>query len=87
MANYKRITSHGSVSIPVQLRRELGLQPRDPLEVEVNAKGEIVLRPYAPRCIFCGAQEEVHRVCGRVVCTGCARQVAGAVGEGEDGNE
>lgn len=70
---FKRISSHGSVNIPVQMRRELGLEPRDPLEVSVNRDGDIVLQPYVPRCIFCGGREDVHRISGRYVCTSCAR--------------
>lgn len=31
---YKKMTSHGSISIPVAMRRELGIEPRDPMVVE-----------------------------------------------------
>ena len=27
---YKKMTSHGSISIPVAMRRELGIEPKDP---------------------------------------------------------
>lgn len=70
---FKRISSHGSVNIPVQMRRELGLEPRDPLEVSINKDGDIVLQQYVPRCVFCGGHEDVHRISGRYVCTSCAR--------------
>ena len=30
---YKKMTSHGSISIPVAMRRELGIKPRDAVEV------------------------------------------------------
>ena len=30
---YKKITSHGSISIPVAMRRDIGLQGGDPMEV------------------------------------------------------
>lgn len=73
--SFKKISSHGSVNIPVQLRRELGLEPRDPVEVSVNGDGDIVLRQYTPRCIFCGGQERVRKVSGRYVCRPCARRV------------
>ena len=31
---YKKMTSHGSVSIPVAMRRSLDIEARDPLMVE-----------------------------------------------------
>ena len=49
MHNVKRITSHGSVSIPVAIRRSLGIQARDALDVSVNDKGQIILEPHVRR--------------------------------------
>ena len=50
---YKKLTSHGSVSIPVAMRRELALEPKDPLELEIK-EGEVHIRPYNLRCMICG---------------------------------
>ena len=33
---YKKTTSHGSISIPVAMRRELGIEGKDPMIVESN---------------------------------------------------
>lgn len=30
---YKKMTSHGSISIPVAMRRELGIEDKDPMIV------------------------------------------------------
>mgnify|MGYP004476209053 FL=1 len=81
---YKKMTSHGSVSIPVALRRDLGLQPKDPVEVTTDQSGNIVLKPYLPRCTFCGRQEEVKRIYGRYVCTGCVRKICELLEKGEE---
>lgn len=75
MEQYKKLSSHGSINIPVAMRRELGLVPKDPMVVSTNAEGDIVLKAYVPRCIYCGGQEDIHKVFGRNVCTGCARKV------------
>lgn len=45
---YKKMTSHGSISIPVAMRRELGIKPRDAVEVCAEKDGTIVIRPYQP---------------------------------------
>ena len=53
---YKKLTSHGSISIPVAMRRDIGLQGGDPMEVSQSG-GDIIIRPYTPRCVFCGTTE------------------------------
>ena len=52
---YKRITSKGGVNIPVKLRRSMGIEPRDAIELEVNDRNELVIRAYQARCIYCGS--------------------------------
>lgn len=56
---YKKMTSNGSISIPVAMRRELGIEPKDPMIVEEH-QGEIRIKPYTLRCNFCGTTEDVH---------------------------
>lgn len=83
---YKKMSSHGSISIPVAMRREMGLEPRDPMELKVNGEGEIVIRPYVPRCIFCGGQDDIHKISGRNICTACAKKVYETLVEGGSAN-
>ena len=66
---YKKMTSHGSISIPVAMRRELGIEGKDPMIVE---------SPYRPRCLFCGATEGVKQFHGKGICQECAaKAIAG----------
>ena len=58
------MTSHGSISIPVAMRRELGIEPKDPMIVEEH-QGEIRIKPYTLRCNFCGTTEDVHEFHGK----------------------
>lgn len=71
---YKKMSSHGSINIPVAMRRELGIEPKDPMIVE-EEKGVITVKPYTPRCTFCGTTEDVEQLCGRGICPECARKV------------
>ena len=48
---YKKMTSHGSISIPVAMRRELGIEPKDPMIVEEH-QGDIRIKPYTLRCFM-----------------------------------
>ena len=68
---YKKITSHGSISIPVAMRRELGIEPKDPMVVKEDG-GKIVISPYETRCSFCGTTEGVKTLGGRGICAPCA---------------
>ena len=72
---YKRITSKGGINIPVKLRRSMGMEPRDAVELDVNEKNELVIRAYQTRCIFCGGQDVILRKNGKGVCGACAYQV------------
>lgn len=76
---YKKVTSHGSISIPVAMRRDLGIEPKDPMVVEREG-GSIRIRPYTPRCIFCGATEGVRELRGRGICGACAAMAAERTG-------
>lgn len=72
---YKRITSKGGINVPVKLRRWMGLEPRDAIELDVNEKNELVVRAYQTRCIFCGNQEVILKKNGKGICNSCANQV------------
>lgn len=80
--NYKKISSHGSINIPVAMRREMGIQGGDPMEVSLE--GNIVtVKPYSPRCIFCGTNENVNWMLhGKHVCSYCKEQEPRYVGGG-----
>jgi transcriptional pleiotropic regulator of transition state genes len=77
MSSYKKISSHGSINIPVAMRRDMGIQGGDPMEVSSEG-GAVVVRPYRPRCIFCGTDDDtkIRRLSGRFVCGDCAEEAA-----------
>ncbi|MBO5523160.1 MAG: AbrB/MazE/SpoVT family DNA-binding domain-containing protein [Roseburia sp.] len=72
--NYKKLSSHGSINIPVAMRREMGLQGGDPMEVSMK-DGIVTVTPYTPRCLFCETAEGVHRFMGKGICESCAKAV------------
>lgn len=76
---YKKLTSHGSVSIPVAMRRDIGLQGGDPMEVSQEG-GTILIRPYTPRCVFCGTTEDIALLEGKGICPACAEKALAMTG-------
>ena len=61
---YKKLTSHGAISIPVAMRRDIGLQGGDPMQVSQEG-GRIIIESYVPRCVFCGNTENVKKFEGK----------------------
>lgn len=76
---YKKVSSHGSINIPVAMRRELAIDAKDPMVVEEHA-GAVLIRPYTPRCSFCRTMENVQEFKGRGVCSACAGKIAEMMG-------
>lgn len=76
--NYKKLSSHGSINIPVAMRREMGLLKGDPMEVSLIG-GVVTVKPYMPRCIFCGTNEAVYSLQGKHICAGCAMEASAMV--------
>lgn len=71
MQHVKKITSHGSVSIPASVRRELGLREKDAMDLATDGQGRIILQPHVPRCFACGGTEELAPLYGKWICGDC----------------
>ena len=64
----------GRVVLPKELRESLGISARDSLEIFVDNE-KIILKKYAPNCIFCGNDEDMTLYQGKLVCKGCIRKL------------
>lgn len=47
----RKVDELGRIVIPKELRRTLGIQEKDPVEIYTDGKG-IILRKYAPGCAY-----------------------------------
>ena len=70
----RRIDGLGRVVLPIELRRQLELEEKDPVEIFVEGE-TIVLRKYATTCIFCGSSRNVTPFRGKLICSECVRQL------------
>jgi len=66
----RKVDELGRVVIPVELRRTLNIDIKDPLEIYVDGN-QIILKKYEPTCIFCGEGKEVEEHMGKKVCKKC----------------
>ena len=53
----RKVDELGRVVIPIELRRTLGIEEKDALEIYTDNE-KIVLKKYEPACIFCGNAKE-----------------------------
>lgn len=71
----RKVDELGRIVIPVELRRTLGIEIGDPLEVYVDGS-DILLRKYTPGCVFCGS---IHQLIGNInhnlICYECAQTI------------
>lgn len=71
----RKVDELGRIVLPIELRRTLNIEERDPLEIYVEGE-QIVLKKYAPSCVFCGAPHDVVSFRGKNVCESCLQQLA-----------
>ena len=70
----RRIDDLGRVVLPIELRRTLDLEVRDPVEMFIEGDA-IVLRKYDAACLFCGATRELLSYRGKQICRSCLRRL------------
>ncbi|MZP30715.1 AbrB/MazE/SpoVT family DNA-binding domain-containing protein [Heliobacterium undosum] len=71
----RKVDELGRVVIPIELRRTMGIDEKDPLEIYVDAE-KIILKKYEPACIFCGSAVDVQNFRNKIVCKECAVSMA-----------
>ena len=74
---YKKLNKRGGMSIPASVRREMGWEPEDAMELEVTQDNRLIMRQHQPRCVFCGETEGVVTISGKGICSGCIAIAAG----------
>ncbi|HIS68427.1 MAG TPA: AbrB family transcriptional regulator [Candidatus Gallacutalibacter stercoravium] len=72
----RRLDELGRIVLPIELRRTLDINDRDPLEIFVE-DSTIILKKYEPACIFCNDVKDVTVFKGRNVCQKCLKELKG----------
>lgn len=70
----RKVDELGRVVLPVELRRTMGIDEKDPLEIYMDGDS-IVLKKYQPSCIFCGNADGAEHFKGKLVCPSCATEL------------
>ena len=67
----RKVDELGRVVLPIELRRTLGIEEKDPLEIYMDGPS-IVLRKYQVSCVFCDSEKDIFSFRGKNVCCKCA---------------
>ena len=62
----RKLDELGRITLPIELRRTLGVSERDPLEIFVD-EGRIILQKYEPADIFNGNKDNLYDYCGKKI--------------------
>ncbi|MVX67272.1 AbrB/MazE/SpoVT family DNA-binding domain-containing protein [Clostridium chromiireducens] len=68
----RKLDPLGRIVIPKEIRRVLGINDGDSLEI-TKVDNEVVVRKYSKGCIFCGSDKDVIEFNEAVVCAGCRK--------------
>ncbi|MFV0497468.1 MAG: AbrB/MazE/SpoVT family DNA-binding domain-containing protein [Candidatus Fimivivens sp.] len=71
----KKLTSKSGMTIPKQMRAELGILPSIAVDMESTPQGTIVIRKRVPICRFCGSVQDTITVSGIEMCRACAKKL------------
>ena len=72
----RKVDSLVRIVLPVELRRQLDIDVKSDVEIFVDGS-QVILRKYAPNCVFCGSTESLVEFEGKNVCVTCVGKLAG----------
>lgn len=70
----RRIDSLGRIVLPIELRRIMDLDIKDPVEIFVDDE-HIILKKYQPTCIFCNSGDNVITYKEKKICGQCLNDI------------
>ena len=68
----RKVDELGRIVLPIELRRTLGIEENDRIEIFVDGES-IILRKYQPACIFCDNAKDIINYKGKNICPDCIR--------------
>lgn len=70
----RRVDNLDRIVIPKEICKNLGIVPKDSLEIFVD-DDKLILGRYAPACIFCGSIDDLVLYKGKLVCKKCIEEL------------
>ena len=70
----RRVDELGRIVLPIEMRRTLDIAERDSLEIYVDGSS-VILKKYAPSCIFCNEDTGIQAFHGKNICANCLSEL------------
>jgi transcriptional pleiotropic regulator of transition state genes len=70
----RKIDELGRVVIPMELRRSLGIHPRDSILITLD-EDRIILNKKREKCIFCGKEDKLKSYRDKFICQKCSNDL------------
>ena len=70
----RKVDSLGRIVLPIELRRVMGIDIKDPIEIFVD-EGKIILKKYQPACMFCENANDIITFKDKKICRTCAKEL------------
>ena len=70
----RKVDELGRITLPIELRRTLNIDIKDPVEIFVEGEA-IILKKYEPSCIFCGNAKDVVNYKDKNICKSCLKEL------------
>jgi transcriptional pleiotropic regulator of transition state genes len=70
----RKVDELGRIVIPIELRRTLDIEIKDPLAIYVE-DDRVILMKYNPSCVFCGDAKEIINFKGKNICKSCIEKI------------
>ena len=74
LGTVRKIDELGRIVLPIETRRRLNLEPKDPVEIFVE-KDRVIIKKYEPACIFCGEMNDIVDFKDRRICKKCLAEI------------
>ena len=71
----RKVDELGRIVLPSELRKSLGIDIKDPLEIYVSGES-IILKKYLPACVVCGSADNITSFKNKNICKTCLKQIA-----------
>ncbi len=74
LGTVRKVDELGRIVLPIETRKRLGLEAKDPVEIFVE-KDRIILKKYEPACIFCGDSNNIVLYKEKRICKNCLAEL------------
>ena len=70
----RQLDTLGRIVLPIELRRTIGIGPKDMIEIFVEGSS-VILRKYEPDCLFCGGSRDLTPYKDKMICASCLKEL------------